>query len=273
MKSLLTEIDEAASLIEPGSFIGIGGMMMANKPMALIHAILRRRPSELVVLPAAPSAIDIDLLVGSGCVRRVFVQAVAGGLFAAVGPRFRAASKSKSVEIVDLDQGMINTGLRAARFGLPSLPTRSGLGSDHINAAPDWLRMTEDPFTELPVLSVRALCPDIALVHASRADELGHAVQEGGTFNDELLCSAAKRVVVSVEEIVTPEEIKTVRARTFTWAHKVAAVVHAEHGAAPLASDGRYSEDTETVRRYLTSARTDEGFKEYFDDVVLTEVK
>lgn len=273
MRSLLTEIDDAASLVEPGSFLGIGGIMMTNKPMALIHAILRRRPSELVVLPAAPSTIDVDLLIGSGCVRKVLVQAVAGGTFAAVGPRFRAASRSNSVEIVDLDQGMINTGLRAAQFGLPSLPTRSGLGSDHINAAPDWLRMTEDPFTRLPVLSVRALCPDIALVHASRADELGHAVQEGGTFNDALLCSAAKRVVVSAEEIVTSEEIKTVAARTLTWAHKVAAVVHVEHGAAPLACDGRYSEDTDMVRRYLTSARTDEGFEEYFADVVWGEIE
>lgn len=247
----LMSLTDAASLVSDGEFVAVGGIMLKSKPMALLRALAAAQRRNLTLLPAAPSTIDIDFLIGQGCASRVIVQAVSPGDVAAVGPNFRKVARDGSVEIVDLDQGMINAGFRAAATGVPSMPTTVGLGSDHASAAPDWLKHYQDPFTGEALIAVRALRPDVALVHAEAADRDGRAIFPIGALNEPLVCAAAKRIIVSAERIVETDEIQRNSLRTFTWAHKVVAVVDAPRGCWPLGLDGHYAEDPEGIARYI----------------------
>jgi glutaconate CoA-transferase, subunit A len=247
----LISISEAGTLVPTGGFIGIGGIMLKSKPMALLRSVAAAGCRDLTVMPAAPSTIDVDYLIGQGCTSRVIIQAVSPGVAAAVGPNLRQAAANGTVEIVDLDQGMINAGLRAAAYGVPSLPTVVGIGSDHVACAPDWLKLAKDPFTGEVVIAVRALAPDIALVHAEASDPQGRAIFPAGRLNEPLLCAAARQIIVSAERIVDTEEIERRSARVFTWAHKVLAVVDAPRGCWPLAFDGHYTEDPDAIKRYI----------------------
>ncbi|WP_051793012.1 CoA transferase subunit A [Amycolatopsis jejuensis] len=249
-QGLLSSPADAVSAVQDGSVVGVGGLGLTNKPMALLRALAASRRAGLTVLAAAPTSIDVDFLIGQGCAATVLIQAVSAGAVAPVGPNLRKAAKDGSVRIVDLDQGMINAGLRAAAYGLPSLPTIVGIGSDHAAAAPDWLHPSTDPFTGEALVAVRAMRPDIALVHATAADRWGRAVFAYSAFNDDLLCAAAKAVIVSAERIVDTEQLAEL-GTAFTWAHKTLAVVEAPGGCWPLASDGHYPEDPDGIRRYV----------------------
>ncbi|MQB01359.1 MAG: hypothetical protein GEU78_13885 [Actinobacteria bacterium] len=262
-RSRLTSLTEAANLIPDGAMVGVGGLMLYNKPMALIRELVQLQIRDLTVLCAAPSTIDVDQLIGAGCASTVILQSLTAERVGPVAPRFRALAQEGRIKVVDCDQGMINAGMRAGRFGLPSLPTVAGLGGDYADVAPDWVKRIEDPFTGRPLHAIRAMRPDYAIVHAAVADELGHAQQLASPVSDELLCAAADRIIVTAEQIVPRQAIQQSRAQTFTWAYKVAAVVEAPYGAHPLGVHGRYHWDGRHVKDYVELARTEGGFDKY----------
>lgn len=267
-KSRLTSLAEAAALVPDGATVGLGGLMLFNKPMALIRELVKRGVRDLTAICAAPSTIDADQLIGADAVSTIIFQSLTAERIGPIAPRFREYAQRGGLEIVDCDQGMINAGLRAARFGLPSLPTVAGLGGDYTRVEPNWVKETEDPFTGRKLNAIRAMRPDYALVHAAVADEAGHAYQLANPINDELLCAAADKIIVTAEQIVPSQAIQREQARGFVWTYKVAAVVEAPYGAHPCGSYGRYPWDGVAVKEYVDLARTAEGFEQYVKEYV-----
>lgn len=262
-RSRLATLEQAAAVVPDGAMLGVGGLMLYNKPMALIRELIRRRVKQLTVLCAAPSTIDVDQLIGAGAVDTVIHQSLTVERAGPIAPRFRAFVERGRVKPVDCDQGMVNAGMRAGRFGLPSLPTVAGLGGDYPDVEPEWVKRIEDPFTGRPLHAVRAMRPDVAIVHAASSDEEGHAQQLASPVSDELLCAAADKIVITTEQVVPTEQVQEDRHRTFTWAYKVAAVVETPYGAHPCGSHGRYHWDGQHVKEYVDFAKTDEGFDKY----------
>lgn len=269
--SRITSLEHAAALIQDGSTVAIGGLMLYNKPMALVREIVRRGVKDLTVICGAPSTIDVDTLIGGGCVKTVIVQALTAERIGPVAPRFRDYAQRGELEIVDCDQGMINAGLRAAKFGVPSLPTVAGVGSDLARVAPNWLKEVKDPFTGQVLLQVRAMKPDFALVHAAISDEQGHAQQLGDQVNDDIVCAAADRIIVSAEQIVPSQIIQRAPSMTFSYSFKVAAVVEAPYGAHPCGTYGRYPWDGAHVKEYVAHARTQAGYDQFAERYIRPE--
>jgi glutaconate CoA-transferase subunit A len=254
----------AISRIPDGALIGLGGFNLQNKPMSAVWEIVRQGKRALTVVCAAPASIDADLLIGAGCVREIIVQSLSLERFGPVGPAFRRAAESGSIRIIDLDQGCVVAGLRAAAYGLDSLGVRAAAGTDFERVAPDWFRSTSDPFTGAPVVAVRAIRPDFALIHANRADDAGHVQHLGSDFNDALLCQASAQVIFTVERRVTRDDIVRNAHRTISWAHNTAAICLQPGGAAPTAAHGEYGYDAEHLREYANLVRDHANF----DDVL-----
>jgi glutaconate CoA-transferase subunit A len=263
MRYIESDLRAAIGLIKDGSCIGLGGFNLQNKPMDAVREIVRQRKRNLTVICAAPASIDADMLIGAGCVSEIVVQSLSLERFGPVGPAFRRMAEAGRLKVVDLDQGCVVAGLRAASFGLDSLAARSAAGADFERVAPDWFRSSKDPFTGRPVVAVRAMRPNVALVHANRADDLGHVQNRGSDFNDALLCQAAERVIFTVEQQVSHSEIRQNGLRTFSWTHNTAAVCVRPKGAFPTAAHGEYGYDADHLGIYASMARTESGFEEY----------
>jgi glutaconate CoA-transferase subunit A len=145
---------------------------------------------------------DVGLLVAGGQVRRVVCGFVTLDTIA-LEPHFRAARQRGTVELTEVDEGMLHWGLLAAAHRLPFLPIRAGLGSDVLRVNPD-LRLVRSPYADAEELvAMPALRLDAALVHANRADAAGNGQYLGpDPYFDDLFCVAAERAYLSCEEVV-----------------------------------------------------------------------
>ena len=201
--------DEVVAELSDGMTIGIGGWGSRRKPMALVRAILRSTLRDLVVVSYAGP--DVGLLIASGQARRV-VTGFASLDSIALEPHFRNGRQQGTVELTELDEGMLHWGLLAAAHRLPFLPIRAGLGSDVMRVNP-WLRTIRSPYPEPEdgaehkegeeLVAMPALRLDAALVHMNRADAAGNGQYLGpDPYFDDLFCLAAQRAYVSCERIV-----------------------------------------------------------------------
>ena len=196
--------DEIAGELRDGMTIGIGGWGSRRKPMALVRAILRSSLKDLTVVSYAGP--DVGLLVASGQAKRV-VTGFASLDSIALEPHFRRARQNGTVELTELDEGMLHWGLLAAAHRLPFLPIRAGLGSGVLEVNPE-LRTVRSPYPDPfglgeELVAVPALKLDAALVHLNRADAAGNGQYLGpDPYFDDLFCLAAGRAYLSCERIV-----------------------------------------------------------------------
>ena len=247
--------DEVVAELADGMTIGIGGWGSRRKPMALVRAILRSTLRDLVVVSYAGP--DVGLLIASGQARRI-VTGFASLDSIALEPHFRDGRQRGTVELTELDEGMLHWGLLAAAHRLPFLPIRAGLGSDVLRVNPE-LRTIRSPYPSgddadgEELVAVPALRLDAALVHMNRADTAGNGQYLGpDPYFDDLFCLAAERAYVSCEAIVPaltgpPQSLLLNRAM-------VHAVTETPNGAHFTSCVPDYGRDEEFQRRYATAA-------------------
>jgi glutaconate CoA-transferase subunit A len=241
-------LKRAVAGLPAGALVAVGGSPLARKPMAAVRALASVGASELDLLTFTGSA-DVEFLIGAGCVRSVRASHVSLGE-AGRARAFEAAVRSGQVEDLEESEWMLLGRLRAAAAGLPFLPTRAALGSDLVAAR--GLREVSDPYSGISYLAVPAMAPDLALIHAWRADADGNVQMpwppEHLADVDVLLARAARRVVVTVERIVPAEEVVRSAERTVLFGFEVDAVVEAPRGAWPTASPPDYPADPAAIR-------------------------
>ena len=136
---------------------------------------------------------------------------------------------------------------------MPSLPTRTLLGSDILRTNPD-LSSGDG------LVDVRAVRPDVAIIHVQRADELGRAHAWGPLGITEEAGLAAERVIITCEELVDPEVTLSDPNRVVFPETKVVAVVHEPGGAHPSPVQGHFKRDHAFYRDYGVQSRSADGF-------------
>jgi glutaconate CoA-transferase subunit A len=247
--------DAVAAELRDGMTIGIGGWGSRRKPMALVRAIMRSPLRDLTVVSYAGP--DVGLLIASGQARRV-VTGFASLDSIALEPHFRNGRQRGTVELTELDEGMLHWGLLAAAHRLPFLPIRAGLGSDVMRVNPG-LRTVRSPYPGAAhpdgedLVAMPALRLDAALVHLNRADAAGNGQYLGpDPYFDDLFCLAAERAYLSCEQIVPalagpPQTLLVNRAM-------VHAVTETPNGAHFTSCVPDYGRDEDFQRRYATAA-------------------
>ncbi|GHJ59084.1 CoA-transferase [Nocardioides sp. OK12] len=259
-------IDEVVAELSDGMTIGIGGWGPRRKPMALVRAILRSDLKDLTIV--SWGGADVGLLLRAGKVRRL-VYAFVSLDSVPLEPNFQKARQEGTVpEVVELDEGMFQTGLRAAAQRLPFLPVRAGLGSDVLVHNPDITTVTS-PYADPDgvheeLVAVPALRLDVALVHLNRADKHGNATYLGpDPYFDDLFCMAADRAYVSVEQVVDTAglTVDTPVQRLLLSRMLVTGVVETPHGAHFTTCTPDYERDEKFQKAYAAAASgTDEDW-------------
>ncbi|GAA1140830.1 CoA transferase subunit A [Nocardioides aquiterrae] len=264
-------IDEVVGDLKDGMTIGIGGWGPRRKPMALVRAILRSDLKDLTIV--SWGGADVGLLARAGKIRKL-VFAFVSLDSVPLEPNFQKARQEGTIpELVELDEGMFQTGLRAAAQRLPFLPMRAGLGSDVLVNQPGIRTVTspyagpDDQHEEL--VAVPALNLDVALVHLNRADRHGNATYLGpDPYFDDLFAMAADRCYVSVEQVVDTAglTVDTPVQRLLLSRMMVTGVVETPHGAHFTTCTPDYERDERFQRAYAAAASgTDEEWAAFHD--------
>ena len=170
------------------------GMTDRHRRLGLAAQADGAGPGDPALRPEGPHLVsyggaDVGLLARAGKVRKL-VYAFVSLDSIPLEPHFQRARQAGTIpEVVELDEGMFQTGLRAAAQRLPFLPMRAGLGSDVLVNNP-WLRTVTSPYDDgEELVAVPALDLDVALVHLNRADRHGNATYLGpDPYFDDLFC-------------------------------------------------------------------------------------
>ncbi|MCX5999612.1 MAG: CoA transferase subunit A [Chloroflexi bacterium] len=253
--------------MKDGDSIAVGGAWLSSHPMAIIRQIIRSKIKNLSIMTILGS-VDIDLLVGAGCVDRLmfsFVSLEAFGL----PPNFRRPIEKGRLKYAEITGLAIILGFEAAGRGVPFLPYRGPFGSDCVKERPEFYKTIKCPFTGEEMMAVPAIKPDVAIIHAQRADPAGSIQIEGTGGSDLELAKAAKKVIVSVEEIVSPEVIRENPYKTKIPRFYVDMVIEAPFGAHPTSSLPSYVTDPWHMIKYMEAAATPDTFKGYLDQFVM----
>jgi glutaconate CoA-transferase, subunit A len=260
---------EAVALIRDGETLAIGGHTLRRHPMALIRELIRQGRRGLH-LQGWNNGIDMDMLIGAGCAASVETSYIGISAFG-LALNFRRACERDGLRVLEHSE---TTGLdmfRATVMGMSFFPTKTPLGTGLMGANPH-LTEVACPFTGEPFAAVRAAQPDVAIIHAHTADRYGNVQLDAQRWNDQsadvLIAKAARSTIVSVEQIVSDEEIFRNAGLTVIPRKFVAAVVEAPYGAHPCTCDARYDYDLDEVRQYYEASKSTEAFEAYLEERV-----
>ena len=232
------------------------------------HEIIRQRRRDLTLCRLTPDLV-YDQMIAAGCARKL-VFSWAGNPGAGPLYAFRRAVEEGVPRPLELEEythfGMVAR-FAAGAARLPFLPVRTFTGSDLAAVNPQ-IRSVRCPYTgeDLPV--VPALRPDVAIVHAQRADVQGNAQIWGLLGVQKEAAFAAERVIVVVEEIVDEATIRSDPNRTAIPGLVVDAVVHEPWGCHPSYAQGYYDRDNDFYVAWREISQERARLERYLDEWV-----
>lgn len=254
-------IDAATELISSSSLLALGGLTNYRRPVHFTKALLRRfletgTPRDLSLLTIT-GGFESDLLVGARMISRVRTCYFGLEIFG-LAPMFTYLANRGEIEIIEETEASISFGLRATLAGVGFMPGRGWLGTDLPELRPD-VKTIQDPYSGEKLIAFPALHPDIAVIHALRADVDGNAQIGDNKGIDLELTLAADTILITAEEVV-PELKKADIAGPF-----VNAVVEAPLGALPTSCHPYYPLDGEVLVDYTENVSDPDSLKIFLE--------
>jgi acyl CoA:acetate/3-ketoacid CoA transferase alpha subunit len=262
----MTPQEAVAKFIQDGDFLAVGGFGHIRVPMVLIYEIIRQGRRNMVI--AGKTAVhDIDVLIGANCVDKVECAYAFGHELRGLSPAGRRAVESGKIQVVaEISNGAYQWRFLAGMMGVPFIPVRNLIGTDTF--AKSSAKQVRDPWSDKIVTLLPAAYPDVALFHVPRCDKYGNAQIDGILVEDFELARAARRVLITTEEIVNEEDIRRDPRQTVIPFYVVDAVCEVPYGAHPTLMPYQYFFDEEHIHEWMTLSKTEEGTQEYLEKYV-----
>ena len=241
---LITMREAVARHVTDGCTLAIEGFT-AFICFAAAHEIIRQRKRDLVLCRLTPDLI-YDQMIAAGVARKLIFSYLGNPGVGSLHAIRRAVELGvpRPLEIEEYSHfGMVGRYMAGAA-DLPFFPLRSYVGSD-MPAANDLIRFVDSPYGDGPIAVVPPLKPDVAFVHAQRADAQGNTQLWGLLGTQKEVAFAADKVVVVVEEVVDEAVIRRDPNRPLIPGLIVDAVVHEPYGAHPSYVQGYYDRDND----------------------------
>ena len=262
MRNKVVALEELGALVDDGATVALGGSWFANHPMAAVRQLIRAGRKDLHAMTIVGS-VDVDLLAGAGVISHLSFSMVTLEAFG-LAPNVRRGVESGTLGFTEFTGLGLLIGLEAGHRGVPFLPYRGPFGSDIPGRYPDFYSTVSCPFTGETLTAVRAINPDVAIVHALRADAEGNAQWDGTSGPDVDMAQAAKRVIVTCEELVARDTIVANAHMTKVPGYYVDAVIEAPFGAHPTSHVPEYPFDPWQLMEYA-AATAGEGWQDYVE--------
>lgn len=270
MAAICSLHDAVAEHIHDGDTVTMEGFTHLI-PFAAGHEVIRQRKRDLVVVRMTPDLI-YDQLIGMGCARKL-VFSWGGNPGVGSLHRLRDAVEHgwpRSLELEEHSHAAMANAYAAGAAGLPCAIFRGYQGSGLVEKNPN-IRFVECPFTGERLAAVPALRPDVAIIHAQRADRVGNVLIEGIVGVQKEVVLAASRAIVTVEEIV--DDLRPPSPNSIVLPHwTISAVVAAPGGARPSYAHGYYQRDNAFYTAWDAIARDRDTFRAWMRENVLNAV-
>ena len=252
-------IEAAAEMVKPGDMLAPGGVTLYRRPMAFIKALLRRyqttgKPDNLTLL-AFTAGLESDILVGSGMISQVRSCYFGLEIFG-LAPMFTHLANLGEIEILEETEASLSFGLRAGLAQIGFMAGHGWIGTDLPKLRPD-VKTIIDPYSGEELMAFPAIKPDVAVIHALRADPEGNAQIGDNKGIDVELSGTANTVIVTADEIVPALDKADVIA---PW---IDAVVHTPKGALPTSCHPLYGLDGDEILTYSEKVNDRESWKTY----------
>jgi glutaconate CoA-transferase subunit A len=261
----LTSLSEAiAKYVNDGDVIYAAGFTHLI-PFAAGHEMIRQSKRDLTLARATPDLI-YDQMVAAGCARKVIFSYMGNP---GVGSLriVRSAIEQGKLEWEEYSHFGMITRLQAGASGLPFLPMNQTGATDLEKANPN-IKRIPDPYGGKDVMVVPALHPNVAIVHVQRADANGNAHLWGIIGEQKEAAFAAKKVIITAEEIVDEAIIRSDPNRTMIPGIVVSAVCHVPFACHPSYAQGYYDRDNEFYLAWDKISESSENVKQYLDEWV-----
>lgn len=234
-------------------------------PYAAAHEIIRQGKKELTLCRATPELI-YDQMVAAGCARKL-VFSWAGNPGVGMLRAIRRAVEASELEIEEYSHFAMVSRLFAGAAGLPFMSVRSGAGSD-LPLHNQRIKSLQCPYSGVEVKVVPPLNPDVAVIHVQRADIDGNAHIWGVVGEQKEVAFAARKVILTAEEIVDHEVIRSDPSRTIIPGMVVQAVVELPWCAHPSYAQGYYDRDNAFYQQWDSISKSESSLRSYLDEWV-----
>ncbi|MCP2166803.1 CoA transferase subunit A [Goodfellowiella coeruleoviolacea] len=265
MAEIVSLPDAVADLVHDGDVVALEGFTHLI-PVAAGQEIIRQRRRDLTLVRMTPDIV-YDQMIGAGCARKLIFS---WGGNPGVGSlhRFRDAVQHAWPVPLELEEhshaGMANRYVAGAS-GLPFAVLRGYRGTD-LPAHTATIKPITCPFTGEQLVAVPALNPDVTIVHAQRADRAGNVQMWGITGVQKEAVLAARRSLVTVEEVVAELEPRPGAVVLPTWA--VTRVAEVPRGAHPSYAQDYYERDNDYYQAWDPISRDRDAFTRWLDEHV-----
>ncbi|MDZ5474055.1 CoA-transferase [Bacillus sp. 31A1R] len=253
-------LKEAVSHITNGSMISFGGNVLHRAPMAFVREMARQEKKNLKIVKTA-GAQDIDLLCAMGCVESVDAGFVSYETKYGLATHYRKGVESGQIIGNEHACYTVICALRGATMNVPFMPVK-GLNAGDLLLKNDYFVVVEDPFGGEPVTLVKTLTPDVAVIHVQECDAKGNAKIYGPKFEDILISRAAKKVIITTEQIVSETKMKLHEENIDIPGFLVNHIVHVPRGASPCSVYKKYDIDDKSLTSFI-SMKTKEEIQSY----------
>lgn len=254
----LLDLAAAVAMVNDGDTVAFDGNVLYRSPIAAVKELIRQDKKDLHLVKTA-IAYEVDLLCAAGAASRVTAGFVGYEGEFGLCRWYRKGVESATVRADENACYSVITALRGAAYGVPFLPIRGMLGSDLLDAV--GFRKVTCPYTGEELVAIRAIAPDVAFLHVQKADEMGNGCIIGPTYEDTVIARAAKKLVLTAEEIVPSSYFSEDPNRASIPAVLTTAVVKAPGGAKPCAVSGCYDMDREELRAFLAEKDPDAALR------------
>lgn len=237
-------------------------------PFAAGHEVIRQGRRDLTLIRMTPDLI-YDQLIGMGCARKLIFS---WGGNPGVGSLHRLRDAVEQgwphpLAIEEHSHAAMANAYAAGAAGLPCAILRGYHGSDLVGINPN-IRSIACPFTGERLAAVPAIRPDLAIIHAQRADRMGNVLIEGIVGVQKEVVLAAQQAIVTVEEVV--DDLRAPSPNSVVLPYwTVTAIVEAPGGARPSYAHGYYSRDNAFYTAWDAIARDRDTFLRWIETNIL----
>ena len=238
-------------------------------PLALASEVIRQKKKHLTV-HSQSSHIDLEYLAAGGCIDKIITSFIT--VLRGTSNLVRRMQRGE-IEIEEYSNIQYNARIQAGMYGFSFMPVlESALETDLFKKrtfmGENKFKVIKCPYTGKDIPTVPAVNPDVCIVHVQRADKYGNAQYWGAMGSVKAAALASKKIIVSCEEIVDYEIIRSSPHHTIIPAYRTNAVVETKFGAHPTPVVGYYNNDGFFNDWSFASMRSEEGIQRWLDEWV-----
>ncbi len=252
--------DAVKKFVHDGEYLGIGGFGANRTPVAACHEIVRQGRKNMG-FAGHTSTHDMQILSAGEVFNRLDAAYIVGLEARGLSACSRRYIESGKVKVTEWTNYALTMRMKAAAMGVPFLPARNIMGTDTYKYSA--AKLTKCPFTDINLVLLPALYPDVGIIHVHESDIYGNCRFKGIAVSDLDLASASKRLIITTEKLISNDEIKRDPSLTNIPYHLVDAVCEIPFGAYPGTMPYEYFSDEDHLKEWMTVEKNPEEFEKF----------